>query len=119
MEYLVEMVAVGVGDEYLTETIARNQLHDRFNSLGIKFVEYIVKQEQWRGVGTGALQETELRQLQGNDECLVLSLATLTLHRIVAKRKLQVVAMHTMQRIAHGTVLESISLDYLDRKSVV
>lgn len=76
MENLVEMITIGIRDEYLTEAITRNQLHYRLNTLGIKLIKDIIEQEKRRCVGTGSLQETKLSQLQGNDEALVLSLTS-------------------------------------------
>ena len=39
------MVAVGVGDEYLSETVARYKLYNLFNTVGVEFVENVVEQE--------------------------------------------------------------------------
>ena len=40
----VEMRAVGIGDEYLTEIAGCDEVHDPLNAGGIKFVENIVKE---------------------------------------------------------------------------
>ncbi len=42
-EYLVEVVAVGVGDEYLAEIVAGYQAHNLLYTLGIEFVEDVVQ----------------------------------------------------------------------------
>ena len=58
------MVAVGVGNEYLTVGVARYQFHNALHSQGIEFVEYVVEQQQW-GSGVGCFaQEVKLRQFQ-------------------------------------------------------
>ena len=92
-------------------------MHDCLNTLGIKLIKDIIEQEKRRGIGAGPLQETKLSQLQGNDKTLVLSLASLTLHLIIAYRKLQVITMYTMKRIAHSPILESIALNHLQQRS--
>jgi hypothetical protein len=43
--YIVEVFAVGVGDEYLAKYIARNQLHNALYTLRIEFVKQVVKQQ--------------------------------------------------------------------------
>ena len=44
-EYLVEMVAIGIGDEYLAETIARQQTDNLLHTTGVEFIEDVIKQQ--------------------------------------------------------------------------
>ena len=44
-EQLVQMVAVGIGDEYLAIFLAGHKVHDTSHTLCIEFVEDVVKQE--------------------------------------------------------------------------
>ena len=111
------MVTVGIGDENLTEVVARHQLHDCLHSLGIQLVEDVIQEEQRRGVRHRTAKEIKLRQLQCEHKRLVLSLTSLTLHLIVAYQHLQVIPMHTMQRVAHGTILEPVSLNHIQQRT--
>ena len=44
-ENLVEMVAIGVGDENLTKSGTGNQLHDFLHTGGIELVEDVIEQK--------------------------------------------------------------------------
>ena len=118
-EYLVEMVAIGIGDEYLSEVVAGDEAHYLLHTLGIELVKDVIEQQEGRGLRTCTLQEVELRQFQGYDIGLVLSLRTLALHQMTVERKLQVVTMDTMQRIAHGKVFVAVSLDDLQQRTTL
>ena len=96
-EYLVEMVAIGIGDEYLSEVVAGHQTYNLLHTLGVELVEDVVEQQQRRRLRARPLQEVKLRQFQGYDIGLVLSLRTLALHQMTVERKLQVVTMHAVQ----------------------
>ena len=70
MEYLViavtlvqdavEMVAVGIGDEYLSKIGTRYQVDNRLYPLGIQLVEDIVEQQEGRSTRYRASQEIKL-----------------------------------------------------------
>jgi hypothetical protein len=45
-QYLVQMVAVGIRNEYLTETVAGHQAHNLLHPLGVKLIEDIVEQQE-------------------------------------------------------------------------
>ena len=107
------MVTVGVRDEYLAKAVTRNQADYLLHPAGIQLVEDIVQQQQGSGLGCRTFQEVELRQFQGEDISLVLSLRTLALHGMVPQRKFQVVTMDTMQGIAYSTVLSTVTTYYL------
>lgn len=49
----VEVRAVSVGDEYLSEVRGANQFDDVFHTVGIELVEDIVEQQKWRGCRDG------------------------------------------------------------------
>ena len=61
-EYLVEMVAIGIGDEYLSEVVAGDEAHYLLHTLGIELVKDVIEQQEGRGLRTCTLQEVELRQ---------------------------------------------------------
>ena len=65
LQDFVKVLAVGVGDEDLAEVVAGHHLHDSLHAAGIKFVEYIVEQQQ-RGDARGFLEEIILREPQGD-----------------------------------------------------
>ena len=90
------MLAVGVGDEYLSETIARYQVHNLFHPVGIKLVEDVVEQQNWCRMRRRVAQEVELRKLQTCYVSLVLSLRTFSLYQMSAKCALQIVAVDSV-----------------------
>ena len=65
LDYLVEVFSIGVGDEYLSEVIGRDQFDDLFHPLGIELVENIVEQQDGSRFAL-SLQEIVLSQFQGN-----------------------------------------------------
>ena len=42
-----QVLAVGVGDEYLSELLPYHQLYDSLHAFAIQFVEYIIEQKDW------------------------------------------------------------------------
>ena len=44
----IDVLAVGVGNEYLPERRLGNDTHDVGHAMGIELVENIVEQQQWR-----------------------------------------------------------------------
>ena len=46
-ENLVEVVAVGVGDEYLSKLLAGHQLDDMLHPMRVELVKNVVEQQQW------------------------------------------------------------------------
>lgn len=50
LQNLVEMVAIGVGYEYLTETVTRHQLYDTLHTVGVQLVEDVVKEQERSGL---------------------------------------------------------------------
>lgn len=44
IKYTIKVFAVGVGDKYLSETVARHQLHNLLHTMRVELVEDIVKQ---------------------------------------------------------------------------
>ena len=104
------MVAIGIGYEYLTETVARHKLHNLLHTMRVEFVEYVVEQQEWCGLGCCAPQEVELGEFQGENKRLVLSLRPLAPNLIAAKQHFEIVAMNSMQRVAYSTVLHPVAL---------
>ena len=111
------MVAIGVGDEYLSESRRTNYLYDALHTDGVELVEDVVEKEQGCGARGSALEEVKLRQFECHGKCLVLTLTALTLHLMVAEGEEQVVAMHAMERISHCPILESVATDDLSERS--
>ena len=85
----------------------------------IQLVKDIVQQQQRRCLRCRALQKFKLSQLQGNDIRLVLSLRALTTHGMIAQCKHQVVAMHTMQRVAYGTILHAVTTYHIQKRTAL
>ena len=73
-QYLVEVLAVGVGDEDLSEGIAGDDVDDLLNALGIEFVEDVVEKEEGSGAAACAFEEIKLCEFEGNHIGLVLPL---------------------------------------------
>ena len=71
---LVQMIPIGIGNENLSELVAGYQLDNLLYPRRIQFVENIVQQQQRSGMTASPTQEIELRQFQGNQISLVLSL---------------------------------------------
>ena len=57
------MLLVGVGDEYLSEVLARHQPNYLLHSLGIQFVKDVVEQQDRHTPVARSPQEVELSQL--------------------------------------------------------
>ena len=107
-KYLVEVVAVGVGNKDLSEVLAGNDSDDVLNPLRVEFVEDIVEKEY----GT-LVEEVELCQFEGNDVGLCLSLAGFALHGVSADEHLEVVLVDAMQGVTHNHVLVPVALYHL------
>ena len=71
---MVEMLAVGVCDEYLTEVVAAHQFDYLLHASRIQFVEDVVEQEQRCRVAARLAQEVKLCKLERGEVRLVLSL---------------------------------------------
>ena len=67
-ENLVEMLPIGVCNEYLSELVAGHEFHDLLHAVGIELVEDIIEQEQGRGLVIRPFQEVKLCQFQGDDK---------------------------------------------------
>ena len=113
------MLAVGVGNEYLTEAVAGHQAHNLLHPLSIQFVEEVVEQQERRRFRCRALEEVELSQFQRDDKRLVLSLRAFALHGMPTQRELQVVAMDAVERIAHGQVFLAVAPDDLQQRAAL
>ena len=106
----VQVVAVGVRDEGLSELPAAHEPYNLFHPRGIQLVEDVIEEQDGSRAAARAVQELELGQLQGNEVRLVLSLAAFTLHGVAAQRHLQVILVDAVQGVAHGTVLMAVAL---------
>ena len=58
------MLAVGVGDEDLSEGVAGDEVDDLLHATGVELVEDVVQQEQGGGLAACSLQEVELGEFQ-------------------------------------------------------
>ena len=110
-KYLVQILPVGVGDEYLPEGIIRDNLHYVLHSLGVELVEDVIEEQQWSGLAACALEKVELGQLESQHEGLVLSLRPFSLYGVTAERHIQVVLVYSVERIAKDMVFAPSSLD--------
>ena len=95
----VEILTIGIGDKDLSEYVARNELHDVFDTIGIELVEEIVEQQDGGSIAMVG-KEIILRQLEGYEVCLALSLRAYALHGVFAQRHLHIVAVYAMGGIA-------------------
>lgn len=92
-----EVLAVGVGDEDLSEIGTVDQVDDTFNTLTIKLVEDVVEEQDGALVEYAGIAEEEcLTELEGQQESLLLPLAAYTLDRVVAERHLEFVLVDTL-----------------------
>ena len=90
---LVEVFAVGVGDENLAEDVACHQLHDALYAGGVELVEEVVEQK-YGGCGAMLGKELILCQFERYKVSFALSLRADSLHGIVVERHLHVVAVY-------------------------
>jgi hypothetical protein len=92
-----EVLAVGVGDEDLSEIGTVDQVDDTLNSLTVQFVEDIVEEQDRPLVEHTSIAEEEcLAEFERQQESLLLPLAAYTLDRVLAERHLQFVLMDTL-----------------------
>lgn len=110
-QYFVQVVAVGVGDECLSEGISAHQCHDAFHSLRVQSVEDVIQQQYWPGSAARMVQKLVLCQFQCHQHGLVLSLASFSAYWISVYHHLQVIAVYAMQRVSYGQVLVAVTLD--------
>lgn len=112
---LVQVVAIGVGDEGLPEGISTDECHDALNALGIEAVKDVVQKQYGTRAVARVVKEIVLSQLEGHEHGLVLSLTTLTTDGIAVYHHLQVVAMYAMQGVAHGKILVPVALNNIEQ----
>ena len=92
-----EVLAVGVGDEDLSEIGTVDQVDDTLNTLTIKLVEDVVEEQDGLLVEYAGIAEEEcLTELEGQQESLLLPLAAYTLDRVVAERHLEFVLVDAL-----------------------
>ena len=92
-----EVLAVGVGDEDLSEIGTVDQVDDTLNTLTIKLVEDVVEEQDGTLVEYAGIAEEEcLTELEGQQESLLLPLAAYTLDRVVAERHLEFVLVDAL-----------------------
>lgn len=107
--YLVEVAAVGIGNEYLSETFGGHRLDDAADASGVQLVENVVKQKQWPQAA-GAAQEIVLRETQRDGERLALTLRGRAAHGQPVEGKFEVVAVRADGGVAqHGVAGESLA----------
>ena len=107
------MIPVGIRNKYLTIFLTRDKTNNLLHPTGIQFIKDIIEQQQRRRVARRSFQKTELCQLQGNHKGLMLSLTAFTLYGIATEQHFQVITMYAMQRIAHGTVFHTVTLNHV------
>ena len=92
-----EVLAVGVGDEDLSEVGTVDQVDDTLNALTIKFVEDVVEEQDGALVEYAGIAEEEcLTEFERQQESLLLPLAAYTLDRVVAERHLEFVLVDAL-----------------------
>ena len=99
------MIPVRIRNKNLPETVARHQLHNLLHPSRVQLVENIIQQHQWRRPASRPFQKLKLRQLQRNQERLVLPLRTLPLDREIPQLHHQIILMHPLRRIPQNPVL--------------
>ena len=92
-----EVLAVGVGDEDLSEIRTVDQVDDTLNSLTVQFVKDVVEEQDRALVEHTSIAEEEcLAEFERQQESLLLPLAAYTLDRVLAERHLQFVLMDAL-----------------------
>lgn len=92
-----EVLAVGVGDEDLSEIGTVDQVDDTLNTLTIKFVEDVVEEQDGALVEyAGIAEEERLTEFERQQESLLLPLATYPLDGICAERHLEFVLVDAL-----------------------
>ena len=92
-----EVLAVGVGDEDLSEIGTIDQVDDTLNAMTIKLVEDVVEEQDGALVEyAGIAEEERLAEFERQQESLLLPLAAYTLDRVVAERHLEFVLVDTL-----------------------
>jgi len=97
-EKIREVLAVGIGDENLTETVAVNQADNALDTLAIQLIENIVQQQN------GFAQIERLRQLHGEQKGLLLPLRTHLLERVGVQLHGEVVLVDALTRPTQNKV---------------
>ena len=91
------MLAVGVGDEDLSEIGTVDQVDDTLNPLVIQFVEDVVEEQDRLLVEyLGVAEEERLTEFEGQQESLLLPLAADSLDGICAERHLEFVLVDAL-----------------------
>ena len=117
MQNTVQVFAVGIGYKNLSKTVACHQLDDLLHTRGIQLVKDIVQQQQGNS-GPGTFQEIKLCQLQRYQISLVLSLRPFTLDGEITQKHIQLVLVHTAQRIAHNLVASTAFLQHFQQRGI-
>ena len=93
-QYLIQIIAIRIGNEYLSELIITDQTDNLRYPLRIQLIKYII-QKQSRNRSPLPCQLSILRQLQRDKESLPLSLRTDTTNQIIIQCHIQIVFMNT------------------------
>ena len=112
------MAAVDIGDENLSEGVARDEADDLLHARGVEAVEDVVEQE-YGHLAAQAAQVVKLGELEGDEVGLVLPLRAFTLDGIAAKLHHEVVLVYAVQRIAHDAVFGTPITDGVEQGTAV
>ena len=84
---------VRVGDEGLPKMVGTHQFHKMRHAFIVDFIENIIEQQDGSNAGR-LLDILEMRQFEGNEKRLLLTLRSKSLHRKVIDFKFQIVFMN-------------------------
>ena len=97
-EDLREVLAVGVGDEDLTELLSLYHIDDTFYAFGVEAVEDVVEEQDW------FTYVQSLCQFHREDESTLLSLGTDLLQRVVSETHFEVIFVDALRGPAENEV---------------
>ena len=97
------MFAICICNKDLSESIARNQLNNFFDALGIKFIKNIIEQKQWRKI-MYTFQKIKLRQFERNEVGFVLPLRSYPFHWIFVEQHFQFVLVNSLSGVTEYSV---------------
>ena len=96
----IEVAAVGVCNENLSEILSTNVFHDACNSLSIQFVKDVVQQQQWHTFFSVLFEKNILCQFHRDEKSLGLSLRRFSLHWITIQFQHEFVLVNAVERLS-------------------
>ena len=98
------MLAVHIGNKYLSEFVARDKVYYLLDTLRVELVENIIKQQK-RCLAALTAQKIELRQFERHQIALVLPLRTLLFYGVATELHHKLVAVNALCSVPHAVIV--------------